>query len=307
MIEVSAVVANKARAAGAEDWLERLPGLVSSLEADWSIAVGRPYEGGTEAFVAEATRADGTPAVLKVLIRGLGNDPSNEATVLRLADGDGCPGLYRFDADRGALLMERLGRPLYALGLPLGRRLEVLCATAQRVWRPAPDCGLPTGADKARWLADFIMQSWEEVDRPCSAKAVGHGLDCARRREQAHRDERSVLVHGDVHQLNALQSGDGFKLVDPDGLLAEAEYDLGVLMRGDPVELVAGNPLDRAGWLATRTGLDPVAIWEWGVVERLSTGLLCTRIQLEPLGRDTLRAAEAVTGLTIGAGSGPSR
>ncbi|HEY1651190.1 MAG TPA: hypothetical protein VGG09_04830, partial [Acidimicrobiales bacterium] len=114
-----------------------------------------------------------------------------------------------------------------------------------------------------------------------------------------HRDERAVLVHGDVHQLNALQSGGGFKLVDPDGLLAEAEYDLGVLMRGDPVELLAGDPFDRARWLAVRTGLDPVATWEWGVVERLSTGLLCTQIHLQPLGRETLRAAEAVTGLTI--------
>jgi streptomycin 6-kinase len=42
VIEVPAVVRNKARAAGAEDWLERLPALVSSLEADWSIVVGRP-------------------------------------------------------------------------------------------------------------------------------------------------------------------------------------------------------------------------------------------------------------------------
>ena len=41
MIEVPAVVRNKAGAAGAEDWLERLPALVSSLEADWSMAVGR--------------------------------------------------------------------------------------------------------------------------------------------------------------------------------------------------------------------------------------------------------------------------
>jgi hypothetical protein len=47
------------------------------------------------------------------------------------------------------------------------------------------------------------------------------------------------------------------------------------------------------------TGLDPVAIWEWGVVERLSTGLLCTQISLQPLGRDTLRAAAAVTDLTM--------
>ena len=124
-------------------------------------------------------------------------------------------------------------------------------------------------------------------------------LPIALRREEAHHDERAVLVHGDVHQLNALQSDGGFKLVDPDGLLAEAEYDLGVLMRGDPVELLAGDPLDRARWLAARTGLDPVATWEWGVVERLSTGLLCTQIQLQPLGSDTLRAAEAVVGMTI--------
>lgn len=300
MIDVPAVVRSKACAAGAGAWLERLPSLVASLEADWSIAVGRPYEGGTEAFVAEATRGDGTPAVLKVVVPGPGTDPASEATVLRLAGGDGCPVLYRYDPGRGALLMERLGRPMYELGLPLSRRLEILSATAARIWRPAPDSALPTGADKARWLADFIVTSWEQLDRPCSEKAVDQALACARRREQAHRDERSVLVHGDVHQLNALESGDGFKLVDPDGLLAEAEYDLGVLMRGDPVELLAGDPVDRARWLAARTGLGLAAIWEWGVVERLSTGLHCTRIQLQPLGRDTLRAAEAVTSATIG-------
>lgn len=294
-----AMVANKAVAAGAGSWLERLPGLVADLEADWSVAVGQPYEGGSEAFVAEATQEDGTPAVLKVVVPGAGKVASNEATVLRLAGGDGCPVLYRFDRERGALLMERLGRPMYELDLPLSRRLELLCSTAARIWRPAPDCGLPTGAEKARWLAEFIVAPWQDLDRPCSQKAVDHALACARRREQAHRDERSVLVHGDVHQVNALQSGGGFKLVDPDGLLAEAEYDLGVLMRGDPVELLAGDPVERAYWLAARTGLDPVAIWEWGVVERVSTGLLCTRIELQPLGRDTLRTAEAIADLEI--------
>ena len=186
MIDVPAVVRNKARAAGAEDWLERLPALVSSLEADWSITVGHPYEGGTEAFVADATLADGTLAVLKVLVQG------RPLTSRRLVGGDGCPVLYRYDPGDGALLMERLGRPMHELGLPLARRLEILCAT---------------------------------------------------------------------------------------------------------VELLGGDPVDRARWLAARTGLDLVAIWEWGVVERLSTGLLCTRIHLQPLGRDTLAAAEAVADL----------
>jgi streptomycin 6-kinase len=66
-----------------------------------------------------------------------------------------------------------------------------------------------------------------------------------------------------VHQLNALEAGEDFKLIDPDGVLAEAECDLGTLMRGDPVELLGGDPRQRAGRLAARTGLDPTAIWEW--------------------------------------------
>ncbi|HEY2552528.1 MAG TPA: aminoglycoside phosphotransferase family protein [Streptosporangiaceae bacterium] len=299
VIEVPDVVRNMARSAGAQDWLDGLSALVSSLEADWSITVGRPYQGGSEAFVADATKADGTLAVLKLLMPGEGNGPSNEATVLRLAGGEGCPALDRFDPDRGALLMERLGRPMYELGLPLWQRLEILCATAARIWRPASDCGLPTGAERARWLSDFIVKLWEELDHPCSEEAVDHARACARRREEAHRDEKALLVHGDVHQLNALQSDSGFKLVDPNGLLAEAEYDLGVLMRGDPVELLEGDPFDRAHWLAARTGLDPVATWEWGVIERLASGLLCTQIHLQPLGEDTIRAAEAVAGTTF--------
>jgi streptomycin 6-kinase len=117
---------------------------------------------------------------------------------------------------------------------------------------------------------------------------------CAARRAAAHDDERAVLVHGDVHQWNTLEAGGGFTLVDPDGLLAEPEYDLGVIMREDPVELLRGDPCERARRLAARTGLDPTAIWEWGVVERVSTGLICTMIGLQPTGHQMLAAADRI-------------
>jgi streptomycin 6-kinase len=232
--------------------------------------------------------------VLKLHVPRVGADPLHEVTVLRLTAGEGCVRLLRYDTARGALLLERLGRSLYQLALPMVRRHEILCSVAQRVWRPALDSGLPTGADKGRWLAGYIATSWEELDRPCAARTVDHALACAARRTAAHDDERAVLVHGDVHQWNTLEAGSGFKLVDPDGLLAEAEYDLGVIMREDPVELVDGDPYDRARWLAAETGLDATAIWEWGVVERVSTGLLCTRIGLQPVGRQMLAAADLV-------------
>ena len=301
MITVRDVVRNKALAAGAGEWLRDLPDLVASLERDWSISVGRAYEDPTEAFVAEATLADGTPAVLKLHIPRAGRHAENEITVLRLSgagnrtvDGTGgCVRLLDADLPRRALLLERLGRPMSELGLPLAERLEILCAAAARVWRPAPGCGLPTGADKARWVAGLVATAWEELGRPCSERAVAHAVTCAQTRGAAHDDERAVLVHGDVHQWNALESAQGgFKLVDPDGLLAEAEYDLGVLMREDPVELTAGDPHERARWLAARTGLDGTAIWEWGVVERVYTGLIATRIGLQPLGAQMLAAAD---------------
>jgi streptomycin 6-kinase len=64
-------------------------------------------------------------------------------------------------------------------------------------------------------------------------------------------------------------------------------------MREDPLE---GDLRQRAAWLAECTGLDEEAIWEWGVVERVSTGLLATRVSLQPIGRQMLDAAERIAG-----------
>lgn len=134
---------------------------------------------------------------------------------------------------------------------------------------------------------------WDELDRPCSPGAIDHAIACAERRIAANDPERALLVHGDVHEWNTLRSDDGYKLVDPDGLLAEPEYDLGIIMREDPLELMAdGDPTGRARMLARRTGLDESATWEWGVVERVSTGLLATKIDLQPVGRHMLDAAD---------------
>jgi len=297
MIILPKVLRNHAVASGAGAWLEDLPELLVHLERCWKITVGPPLAGATEAYVAEATTAAGQPVVVKVLMPLEDGRGRHEITALRLADGQGTVALLRDDPDVGALLLERLGPPLFELGVPTAIRHDILCDTVARVGRPAAGSGLPTGADRVRRLAASITTLWEDLGRPCSEGAIDDALSCAHRREAAHDDERAVLVHGDVHQLNALKDGDQFKLVDPDGLLAEPECDLGTVMRGDPVELLHGDPHERARRLAARTGLDPTAVWEWGVLERVASGLHCTKIDVQPLGRQTLTAADAVAQL----------
>ena len=290
MIEIPVIVREKALAVGARDWIDELPMLIQTIEADWGLTVGRAYSDSTEALVTDVVCEDGAKAVLKLMVPR-GDAAAHETTVLRLAAGEGCARLLQADVARGALLLERLGRPLYELRLPFRHRHEILVSAAARIWRPAADAGLPTGAAKARWLAKFVTEMWEELDHPCSERAVDYALACARRRGEAHRDDTAALVHGDVHQWNALEAGAEFKLVDPDGLLAEREYDLGILMREDPLD---GDLRQRARWLAARTSLDETAIWEWGAVERVSTGLLGTRVGLQPIARQMLAAADRV-------------
>ena len=289
MFSIPPIVRRKAEAEGVSWWLDEIPGMVHALREDWSLTIDSLLSGGTESMVFDAETFDGDALVLKLILPRDEAAVANEITALRLAGGDGCALLLRFDESKGALLLERLGRSLYELDFPVEKRHEVLADTLKHVWRPAPHCGLPTGADKGQWLLGFITTTWEELDRPCSERAVTLAVEAAQRRIAAHDDERSVLVHGDAHSHNALQFGDGFKLVDPDGLLAEAEYDLGVVMRED---LDTAEFLNRSGRLADLTGLDEQSIQDWATVERMSTGLLCTKVDLQPFGWQMLQAAD---------------
>lgn len=110
------------------------------------------------------------------------------------------------DLDRQALLLERLGAPMYDIVADPVSRHNLLCEVAVRLWRPiGPDIDLPTGAKLAEQYADRLLRLWEQGGRPCSPATVADALDCMNRRRLAHDDRSAVLVHGDIHEMNALQ------------------------------------------------------------------------------------------------------
>jgi streptomycin 6-kinase len=295
-IEVPDEVRRRVIADGNATWLDELPSVVESLARDWSLTIGAPLRGGVNAFVAEATGSDGTAAVLKIGAPGTRHELGFEATTLRLADGDGCARLLRLDLNRDALLLERLGAAMYDVVLDAATRHDMLCDVAVRLWRPLdPEVDLPTGADKARQYAGLMPLLWEETGHPCSQATLDDAVACAERRRLAHDDRLAVLVHGDVHEFNALQAADGtFKLVDPAGLRAEPACDLGTIIRSNPD---SGDDLwARAERLAGRTDVDVVAIWEWGTMHRVIGGLFSRRIGFQPFGDQLLAEADRLTG-----------
>ena len=207
-------------------------------------------------------------------------------TLLR-ANGHGYVRVFKFDYERRALLLEQLGLSMQERKLEPKQVIQLLCKTLQQAWLlpPSADQTMNALEYKAQTLAQLISELWDTLERPCSQNIVSQALEFARRRLDAFDPRRCIVVHGDPHPANALlvrapRAGaeSGYVFVDPEGFLCEPEYDLGVVMRDWNEELLAAtNPLALAHeycqLLARESGLDEASIWEWGFIERVSSGL----------------------------------
>lgn len=291
-------------------WLAELPGSLASLAADWGISYGRPLGGGNAAFVIEAVTASGRPVIAKLALpAGLdGFAPfEQELEALRAAGGDPYAELIRHDLNRRTLLLERLGPPLASLRWPADRQLTAVVSTLSRGWRAVQPGGLPTGAAKAQWLANFVARDWEVLGRPCSQAAVAVAISYAAERAAAFDPDRAVLIHGDGHAWNLLLSpdsadgGTSFRLVDPEGLRSEPEHDLGVALRDRNEELLAADTamaaIQRCQQAARLTGISGEAIWQWAFIERVSTGLFLLRLGHRQEARPFLAVADLLAGV----------
>lgn len=286
-MQVPDLVRQRAMAHGVEGraWLEELPHIIGHLTDQWGLVVGTPFEGGTAAYVAEASRG-GRSCVLKIAmpLDGDADDLFARSVMVHdLAAGRGCAQLLASDASVSALLLERLGPNLDELGYPVPRILEVVATTLRTFWQPAaPECPLPTGIDQAAWLADFITRTWQELGRPCSRRVVDRAVSYCDERASAFDAESGMVIHGDAHGWNTLRAGaDGYKFVDPEGLVSEPAHDLGIPMREYNEPLLAGDTPrlvhERAEFLGGMCDADPEAVWQWGFIERVSTGLANVR------------------------------
>jgi streptomycin 6-kinase len=205
-------------------WLADLPVILRDLARDWDLRIGRPYELSFH-YVAEVTRADGTPAVLKLGVP-TGTSLAEQAPALAAFDGRGAVRLLRADLDRGALLLERVAPGWRARDLVPGRDAEATSAAVgvmRRLHVPPPP-GSP--------LPDLLTQveafdTFRPGPLPPDLVVRAGGL----MRELCASAPARVVLHGDLHHDNILRATrEPWLAIDPHGLVGDPGYELGALL-----------------------------------------------------------------------------
>ena len=249
-------------------------------------------------WVAAVTRADGTPAVLKLGVPTAGH-LADQAEALRIFDGHGAIRLLEQDLRRGALLLERAD-PGESVAMLVPHHDEqataALIAAGKRLHRQPPvDCTLPLLSDESESFAGYLRR-FSGDDGPLPRHLVERAAALF---DELYASAPSDLVlHGDLHHDNVLRAQrEPWLAIDPHGAVGDPGYDCGaVLYNPDPWrredDLLALVPA-RVEQLADGYGLPVERVVAWGFV----MGMLSEVWTTEGSGVPGTRALDVATSL----------
>lgn len=249
-------------------WLERLPEIIGHYAARWDLSVGPAFPNLSYNYVASAARADGTPAVLKLGVPR--NELATEIAALELYGGAGACRLLASDAAGGALLLERLEPGNDLAGLDDAQAMSIAAGVMRQI-RRAPPAG-HTFPHVADWLAGLakLRPHFGGSTGPFSEQLVNDAETLSA--ELLATSAPEVVLHGDLHHFNILDSARGWLAIDPKGVIGEPAYEAGALLR-NPIPAILHQPnrpgvlLHRAHLLADALGLDAERIKRWAAVQ----------------------------------------
>ena len=258
---------------GRTAWLDRLPDLVAQLIDRWSLSVGAPFDNDETscAWVAPATRADGTRAVLKVGMPHL--EGEDEIQGLRFWSGQSIVQLLEADEGLGAMLLERCEPGTWLRREPEVEQDRVIARILNRLWQPpaAAHGFRPLSAMLAHWSDETQLAVGQWLD----ADLVNEGLRLFR--ELPHSAPRNVLLATDLHAGNVLRARrEPWLAIDPKPFVGDPAYDATQhllncqdRLRSDPdgtirrfAELLAVDHDRIREWTFARAAAEPRDDWD---------------------------------------------
>ena len=205
------------------EWLAHLPDVVAELARRWSLSLGPTFLGDDVScgWVARATRADGTPVVLKLGMPHF--EGLHELAGLRFWNADATVALLEADEEANAMLLEACipGTSLRALAEP--EQDVVLATLLQRLWRDPPSDSSPF-----RPLASMLAH-WAAETRALEGAWPDRGLvraGLALFEELAMTTDRHVVLFTDLHAGNVLRAHrERWLAIDPKPFVGDPAYD----------------------------------------------------------------------------------
>jgi streptomycin 6-kinase len=249
-------------------WLERLPAILADCERRWSLKIGPPFPQLSYNYAARASYPDGRTAVVKVCVPD--REFQTETEALRLYAGQGSVELLDADLPSGVMLLEDV-RPGTLLSSVQDDReaTSIAAAVMRRIRRPAPtDHTFPTIADWGkgferlrRWFdggtGPFPPQLVERAESLFSGLLASMG--------------DPVVLHGDLHHFNILAAErEPWLMIDPKGVVGEAEYEVGAFLR-NPIPDIYTHPdlvqllTRRVDQFSEELGFDRERVRDWGM------------------------------------------
>jgi streptomycin 6-kinase len=203
-------------------WLEQLPHVIRELQERWSLALGDPFSGSDVscAWVAPATRSDGSRAVLKVGMPHM--EGAHELDALRFWDGEPTARLLEADADLNAMLLEYCEPGTALRELPEPEQDVVIAGLLRRLWRKpaAPHPFRPLSVMTAHWADETRAHAGEWSD----AGLVEDGLHLLLELSRPSADD--VLLATDLHAGNVLRARrEPWLAIDPKPFVGDRAYD----------------------------------------------------------------------------------
>lgn len=264
-----------------DDWLAKLPEAAEQAVSLRELTVERVHvPGGRSSLVILVRRADGTPAVLKLVPPR--SRPESERAALAHWNGLGAVRLLDPSAADGALLLERLHRDVSVRSLPEAKALLEAAGTLRRLWvEPPTGHRFETVAERTGRQAEAMRASADGEVGPLVDAAL------AAREELLAGEAEVRLLHGTFRQSKVLQ-GDRLPwlAVGPDPVVGEPAFDLARLVR-DRVEDLIASPSGasitrrRVKKLAESLDVDQERLRGWTLFRAVESGVRARRVGRE--------------------------
>jgi streptomycin 6-kinase len=202
-------------------WLEQLPNTIHKLQETWALKLEAPFDTeGSCAWVAPATRQDGTHAILKVGMPHM--EGEHEIQALHFWNGN--PTIYLLEADvhLNTMLLERCEPGTALRHLPELEQDVIIARLLHRLWRTPPT------PHPFRPLSDMTTY-WARETKADIAKWPDVGLVQAGLRlfeQLSQTAPANVLLATDLHAGNVLQAQrEPWLVIDPKPFVGDPAYD----------------------------------------------------------------------------------